>query len=755
MEDPSPGIDDATSNDNYIMEEVKKIEAWKLEGHDTKLLEELLFEDPARYQQEKVKFISDRSVENTQYEEGTYLEQHSKQSDQLNHNDIKDGEIEHENLTEPHLRYADPPLSKQNMAFHKKNEPGLGKRVLLNRKGRSITVLFLSLLVISIVTSTSFLLYREMKENESNTGGLDPSFTISDLAPTSGKPVSFLSLDEYKGVLHQWTIFPESYSIISGSLTAPELTVFFQNSGRYRIEHTVSKGDSEYQEEKDLSIDPLSIRIEKEKVGDHQTMEVRGRIEIGNVRTLIDIPEASTFRSLEMDMSSKLGRPTSVTVIEGPNDIRNGLGETYSNIQRITENNLDIIGTIKKYDGTMIPFDGDITSSESTYIDRHYKRQSRIDVQNSMMVDVQLQAGNTKRFIKNEEYSMFPDMLSASHDLSLEDVANDRNLREGEFGSLIWGNSVVQWKAEGAARSGDLFGLNISMWMEQSTLAKNDLELFKMNMLLVDDHPVSVLTVLHVDTFDQIENPYVLDITQELVSFEPGNTPIIYGTIESYHDDISRIEDLHQDMSSDFHTNWTYAPIFGKRTSSIPKDFSAEMAIESFVDKPGFNDFIGGLDDPYSVVSNYTEISGDPTWKFSITEPGEEFAWNQTVKKGSTINPGFKAKADFISISKDDIRRILTASGAEHALKILIGDMDGDLSKELYASSKPGPDNMLDLEETIILFISDHSYPNVGLMNIGLFDNIPYAMVVTLSDGSIEVSIDLINGQINYIYRSV
>jgi hypothetical protein len=369
-----------------------------------------------------------------------------------------------------------------------------------------------------------------------------------------------------------------------------------------------------------------------------------------------------------------------------------------------------------------------------------------------MNIDIQIQSGNTKHVDQIERSSMFPDLSSDYRDLRLEDIATDRYISEDDFGTVVWGTSLLDWKVENVEVFLGNPCLNISLWMEPGTLSDNDLNDFSMNLLLSDSLPVALRSVLSMSTLDDVKYPLTMDTIQSMIGFQRGDDPIIYGTIESYHENTTNIFSVYQDLIPEYNDNWIYTPEQGNLISSIPSDFDAEKAISKFSEKPSFKNFIQGLNDPFSVYSNYSETDGrGPLWKFSISERSNPYGWNESVLKDSSVTSGYKGRIDPVSVRKTDIGGVLTFSGAETALKRLMVSIDIEQAKAHYGIS-PKDESILDMEKASILLISDHSYPSVGLLNQGTFNRIDLALLLRSSDNKYETCMDMHTGQLLYTY---
>ncbi|MDG6224402.1 MAG: hypothetical protein QCI82_02695 [Candidatus Thermoplasmatota archaeon] len=735
------------TKDDIIMKEIKKIEKWKDEGFDTSKLERLLFEDMEEYNKEKIRTLS-RSLETSHFDNNTKIENVTTP------NYILEKDVITNSSTDGQISTDNPPLLDKDMASNDKttsNGRSGDKKIIKyhGKKAKGVMIIIFSISCVLLLLASGYY-FLIMKNNDKNED-LDAFFKISDLHPISGSIVELSSVMKDVRTSHTWTISPKDLIIIKGDVDEPYLEIFFTSSGTYTIIHEVKIEELSKTHTEDIKVEPLSLRIDRESIEDRSKYHIIGDMRISNVRSIIDMPEASSFKNLEMEFWSEESKPTLSTLSFSDGTFKDGFAQTYSTIIRNTEQYLSLSGTIEKYDRSKIPFTGIMETTDKTDIDLYYRSASRIRLDNHIFIDVQLQPGSSKKYSLRENFVIYPGLSQGSYDLKLDDITNDRYLSEGEMGNLLWGSSLINWKAEEVLRFHGRPCINVSLWMDKSTLDSNDLDAFSMNVYLSDGSPVSLRTIYHIKTKDDIKNPYIFNLDQVLVDIEKGTNPVIYGNIDDQHLKIINILQTKQEYITHFHDNWTYVPVYGTLISSIPSDFDAEIAVEEFSSKQTFLNFVSGLKEPYSVYSNYSEMTGAKVWKFSISEPNNQWAWNQTVIKDNPVSTGFKSRIEPVSVRLDDIRSILTISASESLFKDLIGELNPSFSRSIYGVPQPEENNFMDMTNWAITFVSDNSYPGFGTMNHGSFMKTPYSVIISSRDGRFEAALDMNTGQLCYL----
>jgi hypothetical protein len=204
------------------------------------------------------------------------------------------------------------------------------------------------------------------------------------------------------------------------------------------------------------------------------------------------------------------------------------------------------------------------------------------------------------------------------------------------------------------------------------------------------------------------------------------------------------------ELEDQFHNDWDLIPQLGSLASSIPSHIGPEIALQAIYDTPSYQGWSINKDDLLVSYSNFSYIHGVDQWEIIIAEQDNEWAWNDTVKEGDAKG-GNLLKLPPIFMERSDIPEILTFSGAEYSLRELLPNLDSISTTKIFGKARPVSSDMIRLQENSLTARVDHPYPRIGLVDPSLGGSIPYSLVIESFDGTMEVGLDMTNGQIAYI----
>lgn len=626
-----------------------------------------------------------------------------------------------------------------------------------NVRKRSLFIGAGMVVVIMILTAGSIFYLLNMDTQESN-GKMDPSFQISNEVPLEGTLLTLESKDVNLEFEHQWKINPDSYIIFDGEYNSNNLTLYFRRSGNYSIEHIIESGETKKSSIETLEVSPRTVRVNRESYGDTSSYRVNGKMTMENVENILDIPESIDFRNLEMDFKTAENNPQTISISSDPFYEKDGYGKSYEQIKRVSNERLHIIGSIMDKNGVKIPFSGTSELQQDSMIDLYLKKPVKSSIHHESSIVIAF-SPISKTYDLAEDYEMYPILSRDYQELRVEDISDDRTFNVGDEGVTIWGSYSFEWEAVNVDLFNGIPCMNLSLTLDPYTRERLDIDTFIMNLWVAQSYPVALRTEMYVSSQEDAYNAYTLDYIQNLVEFESGDDPIIYGTVESSHAEITDIIQIWPDLSLQFHDDFKYAPRQGNLTSSIPHGFDAETAISEFEDSTLFKNFVRNLDDPYCLVTNITkghEGLDKYLWKFTISEEDQTWGFNQTVVQDSSLSAGSQVRIKMIPVSKSDLSEILTYSGAEESLKRIMGEIDDDVLRDLYGVPEPGSSHSIDLEDHSLMTVAARPYPSIGMINPSIIESIPYCMVIKSLDNTFEMGLDMCSGQVCYLhYKSV
>jgi hypothetical protein len=190
-------------------------------------------------------------------------------------------------------------------------------------------------------------------------------------------------------------------------------------------------------------------------------------------------------------------------------------------------------------------------------------------------------------------------------------------------------------------------------------------------------------------------------------------------------------------------------PEIGAKGGSIPLDFLPGDALQLAMADQNFKLWSANKPDLAVIGTNITKVGGFEKWTFTLSEPGEEGGWESRVIGENA--QGIPYKVQPVDIGRTDIGRILTYSGAEYALKRFLPDMDQDSTTRIYGKAKPTDTDHVRFTELSMGTRIDASYPRSGFIDPTLSGSIEYCLIIEALDGSLEVGLDMKNGQLAYI----
>ncbi len=649
-----------------------------------------------------------------------------------------------------------PPIIGQNMAIDEERvgpTMNIGKKGAFQRKQKGIFVgMIIGAIIIMIISSMVFK--DEIFSGEDHETQLIADFFISDLEPLSGSLITFSSFDEGEKIHHTWGIFPENFIVVNGSLVTRNITLYFTLKGIYRIDKIISRGSDTTSIFKNIEVSERTIRVDRESYGDISKFDVKGDMTMYDMSGLLPNSEIASYSSVFLEFETDKTNPMEteigsyVSIGYGP------LGEEYYKLLKTSTERLNIHGSFERKDGGRSPITGNIDLTQENHIDIFYKRPIENSLIQSSLITVQLTPGNSITFDIMEDLRVFPSKQRDYSDLNIEDISHDRYFTPGDLGEVNWGYYTLIWNAIEYQRILDIPCIKVDFTLDEYTKRELDIESFKMSMWLSDGYPISLKTIMNITSSTDGLNDYLLNVNQDLTTFDRGELPIIYGLNEYKQDDIRSIEELYPEFSDAFHDDWDMVPKLGIFPCSIPSDFDAEDAVGSFNEDLNYRKYSGSRDQLYSLYTNFSKAkdltsSYIEQWEISLGQKDDEMAWNETITREH--NAGILSRVSKPSLARDDISSILTYSGSEKAVKICLGSVSPDTATSFYGTSEPGDGNSIDPKIMSLGTQSERPYPKLGMINPSITESIDMCYFISYIDGTLEIGLDMENGQISFI----
>jgi len=636
-------------------------------------------------------------------------------------------------------------------------EKNLKRHVTGPKKGASIgkkgfIAIFMIVMIVFLGISGSYLLFFRDGSNEPGSATLTADFSISEIHPLAGDIVNFTcDIGEKDDIDFRWSIQPDRYTIIDGDVNSPTMELYFMEIGNYRIDLNVKDALSEETSTRYIDVENREIIIERERYGDVATHTLKGDLHIENIDELLNNRETYDYDTLDVRFFTDVNNPMETTIIDDSEKGRDGLGSEYHRLSRKTDQFIRFTGTISGEESQTTSITGNSRTVQMNEIDLFNKRpyRTRTDVLSHFSIPVR--SDITWEYDVEESVTVFSDLTREGGDLRIEDIADGRNISLEEQGIAKWGRYDLSWYARQIEIIEGRTSIKVEFTMDQATKRDLDVDEFLMYQWISDDIPIPVKTVTNITSSNDVPHPFRLNAEQQLVDFTMGNDLVIYNSIDHRHELITSIDQVPgmESLEQEFHTDWDMVPKLGNKGGSIPLDFTPTDAIKLATDDQNFKLWSANKPDLLVIGSNLTTVGGFNKWTLTMAEPGEEGGWESRVIGENT--QGIPYRVTPVDISRSELGRILTYSGGEYTLRELLPDIDPDTTTRIYGRPQPTGDDRVRFTELSLGTRVDNPYPRSGLVDPSLSGSIEYCLVIEAFDGSLEVGLDMANGQLSYI----
>ncbi|MGA1847776.1 MAG: hypothetical protein ACMUHB_00415, partial [Thermoplasmatota archaeon] len=624
-------------------------------------------------------------------------------------------------------------------------EQGLGKR--------GFVAIFVVLIILFIGTSGSYLLFLRNGSDENGDTPLTAEFSVSEIHPIAGDIVNLTGKMERMegGVTYQWSIQPADYTVVKGNLRSRSVELYFREMGNFRVDLKTARGGDEETFNLYMDVSNRDVIIERERYGDVGSYDLDGNLHLENIDELLGSRETYDYDTLDVRFFTDENNPMETSILDRREKGMDGLGSQYQKLTRKTDQFIRFSGTVTGQESQSAGISGNSRTVQSNDIDLFNKRpfRTQTDVVSHFVIPVK--DGITWEYDVAESVTLFPDLTQEGSDLRIEDIAEGRTLSLEDQGIAKWGKYDLSWETRQVQRIGGRTAIMVEFFMDPATKNELDIDEFSMLQWIADDIPVPVRVMTNITSSNDILHPYVLDFDQILVDFTGGSDVVIYGSVDHRHDSIAYIYEKTgmEELSSEFHSNWAMIPDTGNMATSIPLDFLPGDALDTAINDQNFKLWSANKPDILVIGSNITKVGGLDKWTFILAEPDEEGGWESKVI-GSNAQ-GIPSKVLPVDIGRPDIGSVMTYSGAEYVLKKLLPDMDQDSTTRIYGKSQPANEDKIRFTELSMGTRVDSPYPRSGFVDPSLSGSIEYCLIIEALDGSLEVGLDMENGQLAYI----
>lgn len=631
------------------------------------------------------------------------------------------------------------------------------KKIIIkkNNKGKKrggkwnpiIFVLFVT--IILIVSSTSGYFIIRSKREQTIEDEFNARFKISDLNPLAGSILNLTGECNEPGLKFQWVIIPDDFTITKGNLFTRSLEIFFKTPRDYRIDLSVYSSGDDRKETKYISVANIDIGISREKFGDIYSYDASGHFFMENIDHFFHKMEVKKFKKMDIDYWTEESNPMKIEIADTIVNQKDGLACEYYQSLRITDQFIKFSGTISTGDNTKTTITGNSDTVQQNYIDLYTKKLVRTSSDVNMNVLIPFSDINTFDREIHQEQDLFPDLDSVFSDLRIEDLSEGRNFSIGDEGTSTWGSVQLNWKALEADMVGGKRSIRLNFQMDGSNKKRMDIETFQMDHWINEITPVPIRTRINITSEQSIDNPYELFHDQILKNYNPGEDIIYYGSLDYDHKIFHSIDEIYSTLENDPNDKWDILPLTGNFGGTFSSTNDPGVALSIATEKQSYKTWENENENAFVIYSNFTRISNVDTWKFSISEKDKSWGYNSTV--ANEIATGFIGKIEPVNIDKKDLPKIFSFSGSEYAFKLLLSDIDSDLTTEIYGKASPSKYDVIIYDDFNIGTRVDHDYPLTGLFNPVMYRPIEMCMIIESRNGELTLGIDMSNGQLSYI----
>lgn len=584
---------------------------------------------------------------------------------------------------------------------------------------------------------------------------------LSLISPTAGEVIKFdASASTGTGLTYDWTVDGVGYQILEGSKTSVTMTAYFiEGASLVTIKLYVqdTNGLSDLYSV-DLSVKDITISIRSEFSGDNVNYNTRGSIQVSNPNGITDqklkvgtdlSATPVTITDVYIDYNNQTNTPTTVS-ISNPTKAQDGFMVMRDVVQRNTQQRLRFTGEITTKELGTGQVVGSMDTDETTNIDLWSSKTVSAVTTNDLSVTITDIWDVTAT--SSDDVESYPMLSKDTTSLRLEDIGKEYSI--GDDGIHMFGDVAYTWRAEEMERIDNKVTLRLSFDIDNRTKDINGIEEFELDIWVATGLPMAVRYNLEAIRVDARGTRTTIHYTNTLHSYTLGASPIYYGDSQ-YRPANSYTNYTQKDptFGPEFRklTLGTYMPQIGDKATSLDTSFSPQDAItEAKTQLPDFNNWISNKDYSYVVAGNYSAEG----WNMSFGAPSlGRNCYNLSVSNDPRFYSGKTGRLSDTPVNTtSDLKELLTFSGAENIFRDL---EDSDIDSKIFTVPTVTRDNGMNMDFSKLKFgvEANRMYPVVDLTSITNIQRAEYVYIVHLNDGSFEVALDALTGQLLYVWE--
>lgn len=657
-----------------------------------------------------------------------------------------------------------------------KPRPKRRKRPRKEEKRSNSGVAVLIIIIIVIIASISSYYYFILRGDGDGDGtesdpGLDAIITVQPAFTdyNAGEIIIFDAIDSEGDIDdHLWKM-DNDFKIIEGALEERKVTGYFSPSEstekNYTVTLTIKKGTFEDSDSIDVTVMPLSIGLTSERLDDYGEYDVDGFFDLTNPDGIVSFKteyegEEITLiiRDIHIDFNTQELDPMNTQLKDAPN-IEDGFWQKHSTYKRETNQNLELSGEVKgtathpifpePYEFTA-NIDGNMDSADEAYTD--YKTLNTIKTYVVNDIDLTISIANIPiigtidmPMTSHNELRSYPDLRKEPQRFRIEDLSTEP-IELGHTDAVEYGDIIYIWNAESVDFVYNNPAIKVNLTLDSSTMARNNLDEFFMNVWVAEDVSFPVRTYIYIES--TLEGNTTTLIHKSVMKDYSAGSAVIPDSCAASAPGGSHYYFKVPNKEYQNNTDWEYLPSEGQGTNSF-NAYPPEQAIQHAESDAGFIAYKNNHPDLY-VVNGYCSGTGergiqDLFWNLTFGEEGGKDGFNILVDKNGVLE-STELRIDAPPNSTREFDPILTFASSE---QILVDLTDTEIDDSVFNNQ-----DEVDFSNVSYGIRANVAYPTIDITSIQVFERSKYAFYIQNPSKGYTLALDAETGQLLFTLKS-
>ena len=684
--------------------------------------------------------------------------------------DLKEGDVKRDEEEEEEAEELEEEEEEEA-----KPRPKRRKRPRKEEKRSNRGVAVLIIIIIVIIASISSYYYFILRGDGDGDGtepdpGLDAIITVQPAFTdyNAGEIIIFDAIDSEGDIDNYTWKIDNDLIVIDGSLYERKVTGYFSPNENidkmYTATLTIKKGTYEDSDSIDITIKPLSIGLTSERLDDYGEYDVNGLFNLTNPNGIISFKTEIEYTGQEatiiindihMIFNTLELEPMSTTLKDAPN-IEDGFWQKHSTYKRETKQNLELSGKVEgsiSYEDLgestlKADIDGTMYSEDEAYTD--YKTLNTIKTY--VVNDIDLTISVTSLGIPIEfpmtshnELRSYPDLRKEPQRFRIEDLS-DEPIELGHTDAVEYGDIIYIWNAESVEFVYNRPAIKVNLTLDSSTMARNNLDEFFMNVWVAEDVSFPVRTYIYIESTSE-GNTTTLIHKSVMKDYSAGSA-VIPDSCDASAPGGGHYYSKVPNKDYENNTDWEYLPSKGQGTNSF-NAYPPEQAIQYAESDAGFIAYKNSHPNLY-VVNGYCSGTGerdiqDLFWNLTFGEEGSKEGFNILVDKSGVLE-STEFSIDVPPNSTRDFDPILTFASSE---QILVDLTDTEIDENVFNNQ-----DEVDFSNVSYGIRANVAYPTIDITSIQVLERSKYAFYIQNPTKGYTLALDAETGQLLFTLKS-